>query len=116
MDKQTTEFLNKLKPSREVMKKMYKEVTPMKAEKEKMQEVLESRVTSDKDKKVIKGILKTSGDQYDRKTLILNEKVAAEENKRMETKIKDAIARGDLKPFDPKKDKQAQKWLKKTQR
>ncbi len=116
MDSETKHFLKTLHPSRKTMNKMYKQEAPLKADKEKMIEVMNSRVTSDRDKKLIKNALDMGGDRYDQKKMVINEKVALEEEKRVETKIKDAIKRGDIKPFDPRQDKQAQQWIDKAQR
>lgn len=115
MDKQTAEYLRKLRPDSQTIKSMYKKERPFEQEKAKLEDALKSRHVSKRDKEVIKRTLESNGALYEKETLVMNESVAKAESKRMEQKVKDAIRRGDLKPHDFSKDKQGIEWLRKTQ-
>ncbi len=100
---------------RETYKKLFKKEDVYEKERYVIEETLRKGNNIPKEKREALEKVLESG-SLNRERLVVDEKVASELEKRVEARVRQAIDSGELPKYDPSKDHQAQRWLKKQGR
>ena len=118
MDENTLRFLRESQTPSELFKKAFKEEKPWRDERQKLVDFSRDHRLSASQREKVKKLIdfNDANGVYERKTMVIDDKVTAQIEKYHERNVERGIREGRIKRFDPSKDAQARSLMERAKK